>query len=236
LRSEQARLQGELRKARATLAVRLQATAGGQAVKVPEWLVEQHVDADPSVQECAKEVTRLELMVEGGQASPERERELRAAKAALAKRQTEVRDKVVARLRNRVQDEAATSRAEAEENIKILQAQLADLQRDVERQKQLVQGIGKNTLELELKRAEIDQIEALIKTVRAEKERLGVELQSASQRITEVHEAEVPKTKNTLPAHCHAGVAGLLGLLFGALWVAGVEHLTRRLRGGNDLP
>jgi chromosome segregation ATPase len=200
-------------------------------------LVEQALEADPLVQARRQEVTRLEPLVQRGPAVPEKQRELRDAKAALAKRLAEARDKVLARLRKREQSEAAASRAEIEELVKMLEAENADMQRKVEQQKQLVQNIGKSVLELEMKRAEIDQAEATIKLVRAEKERLKVELQSTPRRITQVHEAEVPNTKDIGTPILRAAAIGFWGLLigsFGAVGMVCLEHLNGRVRGGND--
>jgi hypothetical protein len=107
-----------------------------------------------------------------------------------------VHDQILARLQRQKQDEAPAREAVAREKILILEAQHAEVEKELERQKQRLQGISKNSLELDLKRAEIDQAEATIKMVRAEKERLRVELQATSQRVTQCQEAEVPKTKN----------------------------------------
>jgi hypothetical protein len=66
-----------------------------------------------------------------------------------------------------------------------------------------------------------------------------VELQATSQRITEIHDAEVPKTKNTRSQIVRAAETGFWGFLLGvvgAVAVVGQEHLTRRLGGRNNLP
>jgi hypothetical protein len=121
----------------------------------------------------------------------------------------------------------------------ILEAQHAEVEKELERQKQRLQGISQNSLELDLKRAEIDQAEAMIKMVPAEKERLRVELQATSQRVTQCQEAEVPTTKNVSSQIKQAAATGFWGFLLGAVGAVGVvcqEHLSRRVRGWGGLP
>ena len=95
---------------------------------------------------------------------------------------------------------------------------------------QEAQKIGITSFELELKRTEIDQAETVLKRLREEKERLQVELQSTSQRVTVLGAADVPDQPDSAARTRGAALAGVAGLFAGLFGVSYWEARGRRIR------
>jgi hypothetical protein len=107
---------------RVTKGVRGKGAADGQAAAdVPEWLVDETIDRDPTVQELRRDMARIKKEVQewrqvsrSGKAPRDIERKLQVAEDTLTKRKAEVLDEVLARLRKkRSQNEAKAAKEQA---------------------------------------------------------------------------------------------------------------------------
>src|SRR5262249_5566266 len=124
---------------------------------------------------------------------------------------------------------------QARDNVDVWRRQQALLETEVEHVGKEAEKIGITSFELELKRNELEQAEAVIKKLREEKERLQVEVQSSKQRVSVLHPAEVPNRKNVAAQARVVGFAGFAGLLLGLFGVAWWEARARRVIGEHEV-
>lgn len=126
-------------------------------------------------------------------------------------------------------DRAAHSQLTQAE-MKILEKQRDDLKGDLASLGREVDGIGIKSVDLELKRNEIDEAESVLRALRKEKERLQVELQATAKRrisvLTPAEEAAVLNPK----ARLLETLGGAFAALFLGLGIVSYrEFRTRRL-------
>ncbi len=120
------------------------------------------------------------------------QRELKVAQQQFDKRKEELREDL--RRKKIVMFEQGLKRLEIE--IAIAEQQVILLQEDVDRQRKIVEKFGESSVDLEMMRAEIRSMEEVLHAIRLERNKLRVELRSAS-RITLIQQAEVPKGPDT---------------------------------------
>jgi capsular exopolysaccharide synthesis family protein len=244
-RKELATTQARLRDAQVKLAVqkaRLQSEAGkvGAAPSgvrsVLEATIDKEVDADLIVQRQLAEVikaqeavTQDETTTQPGFPSRERhERALRQAKASLDRIRAERRQAVATRVRGLVEGETLESARQTEEEIKMLQQHQDVIRKDADLLREDAERIGTSSVDLELKRSEIEQAENTIKALKQERDRLQMELQSTSKRrvrlLERADDATVPNKKK----HLLETAAAFLGGAF--LGVFGISYRAFRTR------
>src|SRR5262249_4555163 len=95
--------------------------------------------------------------------------------------------------------------------------------------------IGLGSIELQIKRGEIQQAEDTIKALRAERERLKVEVGSKVERITSFQQAEPPKTRSLRLQVLSAAFAGVVALALGGLGVSFWEFRRRRIYSPSEV-
>jgi capsular exopolysaccharide synthesis family protein len=110
-----------------------------------------------------------------------------------------------------------TKRAELEEQIAELETRIGiaakqqeQLEKDVASIAQQVEQVGGSSIDIEMKRLEIERLESVLNPVIEERERVKVELRSAP-RITPLQQAEAPATPDRTMRLQLAIFAGLLG-------------------------
>ncbi len=103
--------------------------------------------------------------------------------------------------------------------VTVLTAQEQRLAEDVERLSKEADSIGRSSIEVEMMRAEMRQIERLSSELANEIEALRVELRSPS-RVIELQAADVPRTRDTVGRIRTTCIAGLLGFLLPFLTVS----------------
>jgi capsular exopolysaccharide synthesis family protein len=237
MRHELMHLQSELRNAEFTLEVQKTGQAPDSA-SVPDSLVDQAVDADLMVMKKKLEVDQAEERIvqasgtyEPGKGPlPKYAAALEQSKKDLEKLKKERRAAAAAQVADRARAELAAKGGRLEENVAVWKREEANLQTEVNRLGQEAEKIGVTSFELELKRTEIDQAEAVIKRLRDEKERLQVELQSNSKRVTVLSPAEVPQQQDGATRTRGAAFAGVGGLLAGLFGVSFWDARGRRIR------
>jgi capsular exopolysaccharide synthesis family protein len=89
--------------------------------------------------------------------------------------------------------------------------------------------LGTGSFELEAKRAEIEQSEAVLKSLRAELDRIQIDVQSSKRRISSVHQADVPRVRSHKERTLATVFAGGGLFLCGTLFVSYRELRARKI-------
>jgi capsular exopolysaccharide synthesis family protein len=203
--------------------------AAAEGVSPHQAVIDREVDADPVVLKQLADVYKLEenlAQIDRVAASPntplrvERQHKLEAARAVLEKLRKERRAAVADRVKQGLQAERLLLTRETEEELKILEKQRQALQMEVGKVGSEVARVGVSSIELELKRNEVEQAEVILKALRNQKERLEVELQSTSRRRVvpvgkDVEQAAVLNKNSRLMESLAAAMGGLFVGLFG---------------------
>src|SRR5262249_22192080 len=161
--------------------------------------------------------------------------QLKAAEAAVVKekelRRPIVEQKVAMRLRGEAQQGigSMTARRDA------LDAQLEKMDSVIGEANKAIASIGENSIDMELKRSEIEQLEKVIGVAREQQQRIYVEMQSTARRIEVIDEAHTPQYRNWRPSLLTAGLVGGWGLLLGMVGVSYREYRTRRISSKQDV-
>ncbi len=211
-------------------------------ITVPEYRVEEEIERVPIIQTLQKEVVALEDRVheyerklQSGVAPDHVKNELKRANETLAKEKERLRPGIEEKLRKQIQSINDSGAAQQDARLRILESLVKQLQSTIEAQRKVVESLGESSFDLDIRKTKIDQYQSTINLARAEKEKLAIELQSTSQRVTEQQPAEVPNRRNMKPQVMSAGVAGFWGLLLGVVGVCYREYRARRIHGKDDL-
>jgi hypothetical protein len=193
-------IQLELRRAQAVLAVQQARAKKVADTKVPDWMVEQELDKMPGILEQLQEIGKLKRRENATRATGQPKykdlgdttQQLKAVEDTLEQLKERWRPIVTRRLRQKMQTERDLQLVEAQEHVKVLRGQLEAAEAKVERLAQQADRIGINSIELQIKRGEIQEAENTIRALRAEKERLQVEVVSKAERIRKLQPATAP--------------------------------------------
>jgi capsular exopolysaccharide synthesis family protein len=203
-----------------------------KTVPVPEHLVSEDVERDPAVLRQRAELQAAEFLITnydgfyeglgGSQGRTKAEQALKTAKATLKKLRDNVRPEAVDRVRHKLVEEQEKKLRETRDQLEVVKRQAEKLRTKVTALNQDVDRLGARSVELEMRRSEVDEAERLLKAVREERERLHIELQSSKHRVTVLQSAEVPEASDVLGQGLRAGMTGLgmfvLGLFAVAFW------------------
>jgi capsular exopolysaccharide synthesis family protein len=208
-------------------------------------LVESELDRDEQIHKNMLEVERLEELIERDKQylnpqvmtdhARKRAMELKVAKAAAAKIRSERESAVTERVRRRLREQAQNQVAQTKQEKAILEKQKKALEDEVALKVRDAEIIGKTSFELEMKRAEIEQSENVIKSLRAERERLGVEIQVNKERVSTLYDAETPIAPNR-SVQLQLALAGGIGIFL--LSLGGVSYWelrAQRITGGEEV-
>jgi capsular exopolysaccharide synthesis family protein len=197
---------------------------------------------DPVVKRAAQEVLRQETNVRDTEKNAQphmvrlAEKRLEEARKALEKARAErgkwgkeqLRKHALAHLRNAI--------AQAKDKLLHLEGQEKDLQKEAEEKGKEADAIGITSIELDMKRNEIEQAEGVIRSLRNEKEKLEIEVQSSAKRVTPLSsDGDIYKVKNTKSRAAMAGLGGAAAFLFGGLLVSLVEFSRRRVHSSQEV-
>jgi succinoglycan biosynthesis transport protein ExoP len=239
-----AQLQGKLRNAAATLAIERARPKALDEIAIPDGLVEEHLAVDPLVLEKVRELQKREdviaqarkALVPGARGQvPTYEKERDACKEALQRVRAERGAAMARLLRQKIRDELARKTAQTQEQLNIWQEQEKLMRTEVTRLGQEAERIGTISFELELKRSEIEQAEAVLKRLREEKERLQVEVQSTKPRVIVLHEAEEPDRRDLKSQIRLTVFAGVCALLLGVFAISYWESHARRIHTSDQV-
>jgi hypothetical protein len=193
-------LQAELRKAEAVLAVRQARAKKVADTKVPDWMVEQELDKTPGIVEQLQEVGKLKRQESAKRATAQPKykdlgdtpQQLKAAEDTLEQLKERWRPVVTRRLRQKMRTDCDLQLVEAQEHVNVLRGQVKAAEAKVERLAKEADAIGLGSIELQIKRGEIQEAENTLRALRAEKERLKVEVTSKVERIRKLQPAAAP--------------------------------------------
>src|SRR5262249_51806427 len=161
--------------------------------------------------------------------------ELKAAHDTLDQLKEYWRPIITRRLRMKMGTDRDLQLVEAQEQVKVVQGQLKAAEAKGDRLGKEADAIGLGSIELQIKRGEIQQAEDTIKALRAERERLKVEVGSKVERITSFQQAEPPKTRSLRLQVLSAAFAGVVALALGGLGVSFWEFRRRRIYSPSEV-
>lgn len=165
----------------------------------------------------AKEVLRPE------KAAPylaDYQKDIDEAQQEVDARRDVLRDQLLLAKRRAVQKPGKDTLEELQTKVAVLQAQKAQLQKDVSRLENDARQSGRSSIEVEMLRFEIQSLEDILNQVGGEIQRTRIELRPGS-RVTVLSQAHVPVTPDRSARISLSVVAGAFGLLlpmFAIVW------------------
>lgn len=243
LQKELLTIESQIRASRSLLEVKKAKLEAAKLQPIPDTVLTDFLAADPAVKAAATEVTRLRdgldrsagTVQPGSPAYNKMAADVKAAEERLATIKSQQQEVVQKPLREVMTRDATIGLAEAESNARVLDLQRASLKKEVDDAKLEAEKIGLGSFDLEVKRAEIAEAEAIVRKLRAEKERLTIEMQTYKPRVTMSSPAEAALAKPATSAVMTAAGAGLVGVALGVLGVGGLESRRRRLVHSQDV-
>jgi capsular exopolysaccharide synthesis family protein len=200
----------------------------------PASLVDRQVEADPGVQKQRLEIRDLESkfnkISELYQANASSRRlkalqgDLELARKELDRIRKDRRTEAEQVVRKQLEEENQAKTADNQAAIKRLSEDEKGLQQKTEDSAQKAEQLGVSSVELDMRRTEIDQHEAAIRSLREARNKLEIELQVQKNRmrVTLYQNAEPPSFADVLKQMKYVGAAGggffLLGLFGICLW------------------
>jgi polysaccharide biosynthesis transport protein len=225
--------------------LRLRSAEANEGADLVDALVEREVDSDQQVLAQDVEVTRQRRFLQefdvaaANPKSPLRldlERNLEAAEQRLQTVRTERRKVIAARHRQVNQANAGQLVKEAEAERSLLEDQKDQLEEEIGTLKRELEHLGINSVELELKRAEIGRSEEFLKAVWDQRERMEAELKvSARPRVSVVALADEAMVLNKMGRIQEASAAGFAGLSLGLFVMAYREFRRGRIYSSTDV-
>jgi capsular exopolysaccharide synthesis family protein len=217
--------QTRLRESEGKLKILQSELARGAKGEIPTWLVEDQIEKEPEIQKQTLEVetrrTKWEkvkrLAVPGHRDIKQAENSLKDAERELEKLRKSRYSAVAARVRKRMGAELGDALHKMIEEVRVQKEQIKAMLQEEKTLRAEAEMIGTGSFDLEMKRAEVEQKDSVLKSLHAEIGRMQLELQSSKQRITPIQRAEVPRfkiIKERLLATIFAALAAFLGGTF----------------------
>jgi succinoglycan biosynthesis transport protein ExoP len=209
---------------------------------ISDTAVKQILDSDAIVQGHRKTLAQVEEALEkfftaGAPKDNSTVIQLKVRKDSLekqiAKRQQEMRPKVLEELKAQAKDEYTGMLAQLHEEMAPLEAQEKALAAEVQALAAEADKIGSSYTELEMLRAELKQEESTLERVGIELEALQVELRSPP-RVSLYQEAALAKRDNKRQLAA-TGLAPVLMMLLVCFAVAWWEHRARRIHSAEEV-
>jgi capsular exopolysaccharide synthesis family protein len=198
-------------------------------------------ESDSQVKRAAEEVRKQEAVVrDTKQLGTTRmvgpaEQKLKGLQQALEKTRAERRSWAAEAMRKKALANVRSAIEQANDRLHHLAGQEKELVVEAEAKGKEADAIGITSIELDMKRSEIEQAEAVVRSLRAEKEKLEVEVQSSAKRVTPLADGEIYKVKNTKSRLAIAGLGGAAAFLLGNLLVALAEFSRRRVHSSHEV-
>jgi capsular exopolysaccharide synthesis family protein len=223
----------QLQRAQTGLAVaQIRAKEAGPAV-VSDLDVDRELAKHPVLADYLVEITRLKDMLgKSSGALPsyyrQKEAELKALEKRRDERRAEIRPEIVAELRERERQLAKQEVLAKEAEIAFLETYIASQQAALERIQQAAPASKKDTVQMEMLKAEITQTESTRDAIKKEVDSIEVEL-LAPPRINPQEQASAVRTQDRKRQLFATGVAALGSLALVMLGVSWWEFRARRL-------
>jgi len=161
-------------------------------------------------------------------------RDLKEAEKALEKLEVKQHDVIQRRLREEKQYAVALEAEQLNESIRLWTAQQKMLKEDMERMDSTANQIGQSSVDIEIMRSEIEQLDNVARRLGKEVETLRVELQSPS-RVTLLHKATVPKSLDPSQQKQQVAVYGTAGFVLPMLLILWWDNRAGRVNSVSDM-
>jgi capsular exopolysaccharide synthesis family protein len=234
----------QLRTARLEQATQQADEKKAPELTVPVALLDEQIDKEPGLQLFLQESLRLQSLIDEttkksarGETDPTlqryRERLTVEQKAMDAFRQKR-RPEYVRKLQEKAKADLIQSAAALKARISFLEERERNLSQDIERLRDKLQEMTKNSIKLEAFREDLSQLEAITKRITFEEEALKVELQAPSRvRLLEEAVLEHSDNRKRLVTTMGLASAGTMGLvLLGFAWW---EFRSRRISSPDEV-
>jgi capsular exopolysaccharide synthesis family protein len=225
----------ELRKAKSELDTQKALLQGLDDLEISEFEVEQAIKNDLTMVKIMEELfwrkqeaEQAALRAKAGMNSPlakNVQRELQIIKDEYSEKLKEVRQGIRQMKKTKIEEE----KLKKEMEVASLTAQLAQLGKEVEEKRKQAERLSGSSVDLEMARNEIDQLESVLKNIADEKERLTIEINSP-ERITLAQRAELPSSYY-LPSvrYVLAALAAIGGFCFPAVLILWLDVRRQRV-------
>lgn len=117
----------------------------------------------------------------------------------------------------------------------MLAKSIDDTQREIDDLTVKVKALGQANADLEIRRADIEQLEAVTRQIGLQLESTAIDL-TAPARVMLLEEAAVPNDDEMLKRVLLTALVGLGGLVFGAATVLSIEYARNRLSSPDEIP
>jgi capsular exopolysaccharide synthesis family protein len=241
LKKELAMIQSQLRAAKVTLVVAEGKVKTADTVEIPPAMLESAVNKDPKISEQRTKVLELGkkltsgLYTVGSPSYQRWEKELEKEKAELESMKKARAEIIKNDLRVQNKERNLIEAEAAQKMTAVLKGQEKEIANAVEIQGKEVEGIGKTSLELEMKLADLKQLESVVNVLRTEKERLSIEVKSNKKRVTSWMSAETPQQPSRTLQIQTTAAAGLGLFLLGLAGVGFWELRARRISDSQEV-
>ncbi|MFZ5831773.1 MAG: GumC family protein [Planctomycetota bacterium] len=216
---ELSRVRVELGRARAELKGSEALLASLETMPISPFEVDSEVRQDPVYKAIAEELTwkRMDLLYTQASVAPNAKSahmdrfrtDLERVQEQYEAMQNQFREGIREMKRSEIDQE----RRRQEVQVAMLADQESELAKEVEDKRQQVDKLAASTIELEMARSELEQLEGMLKTVADEREKLEIELDSP-ERVVKLRDPQLPQFE-FMPAVRYALTAlGMLGAFF----------------------
>lgn len=205
LQKEHARLQADMKRAKAELDMRKAAIKGLAEAENSELEIDALAQSDPqtsqvllpSLVQVRRQLADLALAETASKTAPDAQyvaklqRYAQDVEKQLAARRQELGDKLRQGKTAAIKTEIRT----LEQQIAVGMDMVGQSARELQEKQKVAERLGGSTIDLDMARAEIDQLDALLRDLAQEKERLAIEI-FAAERITLVQIATLPTSRD----------------------------------------
>ena len=153
---------------------------------------------------------------------------------ALTKQRDDMKDEARSMVRNakRIDLEADVHRLESQ--VEISQDEMAKFEKEVEKKRIEADSVGRSSINAQMSRAEVDNIERILHNVAEERERLRVELQ-APPRVKLLQSAAVPESESRDLRFMFMFVGSAVSLLVPAAGIVMLDLRKARINSASDV-
>jgi capsular exopolysaccharide synthesis family protein len=239
-RRELTRHQFELRNRRAELAARKAMLEDAAHMKVSDAELAARAEHDPVYNQLRAEMAQLENALAHinnvttddtahSLGEPYR-RDLALLQSQLKQRREELR----AELKRKQMTALEADVRQIASEIRVAEEQAEQLAADVREQRVQAEKVGKSSIDVEMRRAELDQLEQVLARIAEERERLRVEIGFGS-RIALVQPAEIPKSRDQTNRFTQTVYGSLLGFAVPVLGIVWWEVRKQRINSSDEV-
>jgi Mrp family chromosome partitioning ATPase len=229
-------------RARSSLKTTQAYMASLEDAEIPAWEVDQYALADPTSRDLQLKLSYYNTTIAQatnflvpGRKLPPSVQKIQSDKDVVQQQIDEIGKGYRDKIRERKRSEAEKDIRKLEAEVAVLTDQEQHFQADTEQQRKEVEKIGGQSIEIEMDRAKLKNIEEVLASVASERERLRVELMSAP-RVNAIGKCEEPKEEYRRGMRLAIiGLAGILGFCMPVLGVMLWDVRSRRVNAVSEV-